>query len=190
MTRMIKKTLLSIGALGLAAGCSAGFDAESGYYEEGFVASAGSEESVLQEVDDDSLYAEEDIELGSTQQAIFGSDACKRVDICITNGGDEVRDIRYVRYYDASDGKWRKEDLANRDLGPGERRCWASQTLEYTKNDIIREWRPAYYRPGTEYPTIPYSQEVIPTPPASGDPISLGYGERCQNDGRYNLRLK
>jgi hypothetical protein len=82
--------------------------------------------------------------LATVSQGLFGSDACKDVAIKIINASDEdSRMITKVEYWDETSDKWRKENLANMALSPGESARW-TRDLEYTKDHRTGKWKVWY----------------------------------------------
>jgi hypothetical protein len=86
----------------------------------------------------------------STQQNLFGADACKGTDIYVTNsrtrdGINTAIDVHYVKFYSVSEGAWKTEDLENRMLSFNEQSTWWDQALANAENDTISQWR-VYYR--------------------------------------------
>jgi hypothetical protein len=91
-----------------------------------------------------------DEEASTPKQGIFGGDACKSVQIRITNsrtrnGVDTAIEVHKVTYWDASEGDWLTEDLANLMLNHGTTGVWSDEDLEYTENDLITHFR-VYYK--------------------------------------------
>lgn len=76
-------------------------------------------------------------------QAILGSDACKDVDLRITNALSGEKKIIAVQFWSSSDGKWRYEGLDNKVVQSGDYATW-TPNLSYSKNDHITHWKIKY----------------------------------------------
>jgi hypothetical protein len=82
-------------------------------------------------------------------QRLFG-EACKNTDIYITNsrtrnGVNTAIEVRSVRFYNLTEGKWTSEDLVNGILNFGQTLVWYDEDLADAEGDKISRWR-VYYR--------------------------------------------
>lgn len=102
------------------------------------VEAAALEEAASQEGDND---PGEDVR--QKDQAILGSDSCKDVDLRIASYRSGDTKIIGVQFWSSSDGKWRYEDLDNKELEYGEDGTW-TPNLSYSKNDHITHWKIKY----------------------------------------------
>ncbi len=106
--------------------------------------------------------------MGSTQQAILGFNACKPVEIQVSNkrrrnGVDYDIKVRKVTFWNVDDGKWRQEDLANKIIEYSGGKAWSDQSLPDTANDRISAWRVYYdYRAAGQSWSDTVYQEVYP----------------------------
>ena len=76
-------------------------------------------------------------ELGQSQQPLFGSNTCRNVYVAVRNFWDDPITVRSIEYYNASEGRWQTEDLANRTLAAnGGLEIWV-EDLENTENDWV-----------------------------------------------------
>lgn len=76
-------------------------------------------------------------------QAILGSDACKDIDLRIKSYRSGLTKVVGVQFWSSTDGKWRYEDLDNKQFEYGEDGTW-TPNLSYTKNDYITHWKIKY----------------------------------------------
>lgn len=119
-----------------------------------FAAGCGTEEEFfLDESDyagDESLLegegALDEAAFGELEQPLLGSDACKDVDIRITNSfEDGNRQARIlvlsIEFYSSSEGRYISEDLANAEIAYGSNRWWYNEDLQYLENDTITQVR-------------------------------------------------
>jgi len=75
--------------------------------------------------------------LGELQQPLLGSDTCRDVYVSVRNFWSDPITVRSIEYYNASEGRWQTEDLANRTLDAnGGLEVWV-EDLENTENDMI-----------------------------------------------------
>lgn len=73
--------------------------------------------------------------LGEVQQPLLGSNTCRDVYIAVRNFWDDPITVRSIEYYNASEGRWQTEDLANRTLDAnGGLEIWV-EDLENAEND-------------------------------------------------------
>jgi hypothetical protein len=84
--------------------------------------------------------------VATTEANLFGSDACKGVDITIENNYEDVSRtatilVRRLEYYSASEGRWLSEDVPNTEVPYGSTRTISDQDLQYAENDTITAWR-------------------------------------------------
>jgi hypothetical protein len=76
-------------------------------------------------------------ELGQSQQPLLGSNTCRNVYVAVRNNWDDPITVRSIEYYNASEGRWQTEDLANRTLpANGGLEIWI-EDLENTENDWV-----------------------------------------------------
>jgi hypothetical protein len=75
--------------------------------------------------------------LGELQQPLFGSNTCRDVYVSVRNFWNDPITVRSIEYYNASEGRWQTEDLANRTLeANGGLEIWI-EDLENAENDWI-----------------------------------------------------
>jgi hypothetical protein len=124
-----------------------------------------------------------DEEVSPPPAHIFGSDACKNTDITITNsrtrdGINTAIEVQYVKYWDASEGAWLMEDLANYSLNFGTGHTWWNEDLEYTENDLITAFR-VYYKvlEGGSWGPVVYQE--IDTP-----------NQTCREDSNFSMTVQ
>lgn len=89
---------------------------------------------------------EEAAPVAEKQAALFGSDACKGVDITVENNYEDVSRpaailVRKLEYYSASEGRWLTEDVPNKEIAYGSVGTIWDQDLQYAENDTITAWR-------------------------------------------------
>lgn len=89
---------------------------------------------------------EEAAPVAEQQANLFGSDACKGVDITVENNYEDVSRpaailVRKLEYYSASEGRWLTEDVANKEIAYGSAGTIWDQDLQYAENDTITAWR-------------------------------------------------
>jgi hypothetical protein len=82
----------------------------------------------------------------TTEAKLFGSDACKGVDITVENNYEDGTRaaailVRQFEYYSASEGRWLTEDVTNQEVPYGSTRTFLDQDLQYAENDTITAWR-------------------------------------------------
>jgi hypothetical protein len=144
------KHLALAGAVALA-GVGCGGDpsefSEDGTYDEAALEELSPEDAVV-----------------STSDNLLGSDACKDVDIFVTNdlfasdcAGSVARiKVLKLEYYSASEGTglsdargWFTEELPNTEIAPGVRYRFDPQDLQYAENDRLTHVKLhyKYYRP-------------------------------------------
>jgi hypothetical protein len=116
---------------------------------------AGVEETALPEHPDGAVVHDDDVGAAvsdpegtsTAQQPLFGSDACKSVDIRVLNSLSYTITVRSLEYYNASEGRWQTEDLANRDVSPGAMEFW-TPNFENSENDWLYSFNVIYDHPG------------------------------------------
>jgi hypothetical protein len=75
--------------------------------------------------------------LGQSQQPLLGSNTCRDVYVSVRNFWNDPITVRSIEYYNASEGRWQTEDLANRTLdADGGLEIWV-EDLENAENDTI-----------------------------------------------------
>jgi hypothetical protein len=191
--------LLVVSLLGLAsAACAGGTDGKSGSLD-----NLVDEDGIAEDFDgnpaitEDSVSAEEEAKtqdegeesVGSTQQAIVGLNACKPINIKVRNSRDrngvqyEIK-VRYVKFWNVDDGRWREEGLSNQDLPHGTQWTWLDQSLGDTKDDRISAWRVYYsYKVAGQNWSDTVYQEVYP----------MNYNpdrNYCYANGTYTLTVE
>lgn len=82
--------------------------------------------------------------LESEQSEIFGSDACKNIDITVENEFEVSGSTRRVKvlkfeFYSSSEGRWLTEDVSNQEINVGGSRTWSNEDLQYAENDRITQ---------------------------------------------------
>jgi len=97
-------------------------------------------------VEEADLAAEAD-PAATAEQPLLGSDACKNVDIRVLNSLSYPITVRSLEYYNASEGRWQSEDLANKVVSPGALEFW-TPNFEYSENDWIYSFNVTYDHPG------------------------------------------
>ena len=114
-------------------------------------AGCGGEEDFAGETDlSDEVDPEAEAALEGAEQPLFGSDACRDVDLKIINSfEDGARSARirveYLKFFSASEGRWITEDVANTEIAYGASNWWYNEDLQYAENDTITQWR-VYFR--------------------------------------------
>lgn len=101
------------------------------------------------DLDDDEAMQDDDVgapsdseEIGTQQQALFGND-CRNADIRVVNSLDYAITVKSVEYWNASEGEWRTEDLANRSVSPTAMEFWMPN-LNGAENDWIYSFNVNY----------------------------------------------
>jgi hypothetical protein len=117
------RLLVAIGLLGASA-CSA-----AGVEDTDLVAEAGE--------------TDEADAITTSEQPLFGSDACKSVDIRVLNSRSYPITVRSLEYYNASEGRWQSEDLTNKVVDPTAMEFW-TPNFEYSENDWIYSFNVIY----------------------------------------------
>lgn len=84
--------------------------------------------------------------LEAEEAAIFGSDACRNVDIEIDNdyvvsGSAVVIKVLKVEYYSASEAKWYTENLADDEVATTGLTTWTNEDLQYAENDLLTQFK-------------------------------------------------
>jgi hypothetical protein len=177
---MIQKIVLLIACV---AACSAGC-ALDGTDNSKLAANEGDPTTGTLSEEQPSTAASDDVR--QTDQALFGSDNCRDVDLRIANyGGD--RKIRAVQFKSTSSSPdWVYEDLDDRVRSDGEDHTW-TPSLKDAENDHIIWWRVKYsnhqgYSPGgiRQWSPDEYSE---PMRAAEGDDI------KCVKGSNFSLML-
>ena len=88
--------------------------------------------------------------LEESESALFGSDACRNVDLRITNSFEDVARtarirVEHVSFYSVSEGRYITEDLPNTEISYGQSSWFYNEDLQYAENDTISAWR-VYFR--------------------------------------------
>ncbi|HSK00408.1 MAG TPA: hypothetical protein VK932_04170 [Kofleriaceae bacterium] len=100
-------------------------------------------------------------------QRLFG-EACKDTDIYITNsrtrnGVNTAIEVRSVKFYNLTEGKWTSEDLVNGIMNFGQTLVWYDENLADAEGDTISRWRVHYrYASGGSWSSEVYQE--IDTP--------------------------
>jgi hypothetical protein len=81
--------------------------------------------------------------VAALQQPFLGSDSCRTVDIRVLNSLSYPITVRSLEYYNASEGRWQSEDLANRVVSPGAMEFW-TPNFEHAENDWIYSFNVTY----------------------------------------------
>lgn len=120
-------------------------------------------------------------EAGTTEQAIFGSNTCKGVNITIEN--DRVRngvptsiEIHRVEYFSVQDDNWHTEQLEDRQIPYPWATGW-KEDLQYVEGELITKWR-AYYKYFDGGWSDVVWQEIDTT------------DRYCEEDANYSLRVR
>jgi hypothetical protein len=145
----IPRSLLAVSRAGLAlvvvhvsalTGCAgAAFDeAEPGLVEEATPLDEHQPASaLLGEAEEPTSTESEASALGQLQQPLLGSDTCSDVYVSVRNFWSDPITVRSIEFYNASEGRWQTEDLANRTLAAnGGLEIWV-EDLQGTENDMI-----------------------------------------------------
>lgn len=96
-------------------------------------------------------------------QSLLG-EACKNTDIYITNsrtrnGVNTAIEVRSIKFYNATEGKWTSEDLVNAVMNFGQTLLWEDEDLADAEGDNITHFQVVYrYASGGSW-----SSEVHPT---------------------------
>lgn len=96
---------------------------------------------------DEQLPVDESLPVDEQSAELFGSDACKDVDLHVYNDGLEYNGrfrkmrITKLEYYSATDGKWRTENVPNVVVPYNSYVSHRDRNLQYADNDRITMWR-------------------------------------------------
>ncbi len=115
-------------------------------------------------------------------QSLLG-DACKNTDIYITNsrtrdGVNTAIEVRSIKFYNLTEGKWTSEDLVNGIMNFGTTLVWYDEDLGDAEGDVISQFQVFYrYAIGPNWSTEVH--QTIDTP-----------NETCINDANFEMTVQ